>query len=304
MCTATASFDSPSFVTPDDLKVAASELPPSPQVLESSENCSATRTLGSTISPSLLTLTLLSRLGFLNSATAPPRQLSRRCYKSHRISRSLQIGRGCPPLQTCFPYRIGPIKFRNAIMGKRIGLRPSYGPARGQSRLRRAGHVHARCCDPSAKWQSISAYLKKETLHASLPNSCPCWNGKPVRWESPTQRSLALASWNFSDSTIQSIQLQYLDSDQKRSGESLLLNLACFIVEKIDKGLPGESGYWRPVFYCERLLQVNDLKHVRGSVRERRRNPAKHQRLSSALSLDSSSSDSSESIADPSSSEA
>ena len=32
MYTATASFDSPSFVTPDDLKVAGSELPPSPQV--------------------------------------------------------------------------------------------------------------------------------------------------------------------------------------------------------------------------------------------------------------------------------
>ena len=32
MYTAAASFDSSSFVTPDDLKVAASDLPPSPQV--------------------------------------------------------------------------------------------------------------------------------------------------------------------------------------------------------------------------------------------------------------------------------
>jgi len=98
------------------------------------------------------------------------------------------------------------------------------------------------------------------------------WEASTLGITNPKVASFLLDSWNFSESTIQSIQLRYLDSDpESGSGESLFLNLACFIVEKIDKGLPGESGYSKSVpFYCERLgLQVNDLKQVLGSVRER-----------------------------------
>ena len=115
---------------------------------------------------------------------------------------------------------------------------------------------------------------KGNAPHYPLAEQLPIleWESSAIGITNPKVASLLLASWNFSEATAQSIQHQYLDGDlDSCSVESQLLNLACFIVEKINKGLPGETGYWKPVaFYCESLrLQVNDLKHVLGSVRER-----------------------------------
>ncbi|HCR28488.1 MAG TPA: hypothetical protein DIV79_00535 [Opitutae bacterium] len=115
---------------------------------------------------------------------------------------------------------------------------------------------------------------KGNAPHYPLAEQLPIleWESRAIGTTNPKVASFLLASWNFSEATAQSIQHQYLDGDlDSCSVESQLLNLACFIVEKINKGLPGETGYWKPVaFYCESLrLQVNDLKHVLGSVRER-----------------------------------
>lgn len=115
---------------------------------------------------------------------------------------------------------------------------------------------------------------KGNAPHYPLSEQLPVleWESSILGITNPKVASFLLASWNFSEATVKSIQRQYLDGDPDScSQESRLLNLARFIVEKIDRGLPGESGYWKPVaFYCQAFrLHVNDLKHVLGSVRER-----------------------------------
>ena len=120
----------------------------------------------------------------------------------------------------------------------------------------------------------LRLFRKGNAPHYPLAEQLPIlkWEASKVGITNPKVASFLLSLWNFSNSTIKSIQLQYLDSNPESDiGESLLLNLACFMAEKIDKGLPGESGYWRPVpFFCKRLgPKVNDLKQVLGSVQER-----------------------------------
>ena len=98
---------------------------------------------------------------------------------------------------------------------------------------------------------------KGNAPHYPLAEQLPIleWEASALGITNPRVTSFLLPSWNFSDSTIKSIQLQYLDSNPESDiRESLLLNLACFIAEKIDKGLPGESGCWRPVLFFRKRL--------------------------------------------------
>ena len=91
---------------------------------------------------------------------------------------------------------------------------------------------------------------KGNAPHYPIDEQLPILEWEPgiIGITNPKVASFLLASWNFSEATAQSIQRQYLARDPDScSQESRLLNLACFIVEKIDSGLLGEFGYWKPV---------------------------------------------------------
>lgn len=283
MCvyTANASLDSTSFVTPGDLKVAASELPPSPQVFGKLGKLLRDPNTGLNDITELVNTdaSLTTRVLKLSNSAAFAQGMAidnlddainrigfREVFKLVGVAAASDLF--TVQNQT---YQIsGTRLWENALacglamdqLAGKVGYDEQDMYTLGL--LRSIGKMAIELC----------LSKKANAPHYPLAEQLPIleWEASTLGITNPKVASFLLASWNFSESTIQSIQLQYLDSDpESGSGESLLLNLACFIVEKIDKGLPGESGYWKPVpFYCERLgLQVNDLKQVLGSVRER-----------------------------------
>lgn len=281
MYTASTSFESPSIVTPDDLRSAASELPPSPQVFGK---------LGKLLRDPNTGLNDITELVNTDASLTA-------CVLKLSNSAAFAQGMAIDNLDDAI-NRIG---FREVF--KLVGVAAASDLFTIQNRTYQISGTrlweNALACGlamdqlagklgydeqdmytlgllRSIGKMAIDLCLSKKgsAPHYPLAEQLPIleWESSILGITNPKVAGFLLASWNFSDATVQSIQGQYLDGDLDCcSRESQLLNLACFIVEKINNGLPGESGYWKPVaFYCEALgLQVNDLKHVLGSARER-----------------------------------
>jgi HD-like signal output (HDOD) protein len=76
-------------------------------------------------------------------------------------------------------------------------------------------------------------------------------NSRLVEWEeehfglnNPQAAGFLLSTWNFPADTIDAIQNQYTPEAATQSKDAAMLNLAALIAENLGKALPGESKYW------------------------------------------------------------
>ncbi len=98
------------------------------------------------------------------------------------------------------------------------------------------------------------------------------WEEKVFGITNPSVADFLLSTWNFPEETVNSIQLQYLDKDAESAPQSaLLLNVAGALAERVNLALPGESAYWDSLeSRCGSLgLNESDLDDTVESVKER-----------------------------------
>lgn len=70
------------------------------------------------------------------------------------------------------------------------------------------------------------------------------WEEEHFGLNNPQTAGFLLSTWNFPAEAIDAIQNQYTPETATQSKDATMLNLAALIAENLGKALPGESKYW------------------------------------------------------------